>query len=62
VALTLCIAFGCCRRGGTLGVFNAIQSIGGLAALPFAALICDRLGRRNAIMIGSTIMLLATAV
>jgi len=49
-------------QGGTLGLFNAIQSIGGLLALPFAALISDRLGRRNAIMIGSTIMLISTAI
>ncbi len=48
--------------GGLLGLFNAIQSIGGLAALPFAAYSSDLLGRRMTIFVGSTIMLIATAV
>lgn len=38
--------------GSTLGIFNAIQSIGGIAGLPFAPYITDRLGRRWTIFLG----------
>lgn len=44
-------------KGGTLGLFNAAQNIGGIASLPFQAMITDGLGRRKAIALGSLIML-----
>ncbi|KAF5381387.1 hypothetical protein D9615_008322 [Tricholomella constricta] len=48
--------------GGKLGLLNAIQNIGSLAAYPFAPYISDGLGRRPAIFIGATIMCIATAI
>ena len=40
-------------KGGTLGLFNAIQSIGGIAGLPFAPYVADIAGRRTGIFTGS---------
>ncbi|CAL1699477.1 unnamed protein product [Somion occarium] len=48
--------------GGRLGLLNAIQNIGSLAGYPFAPYLSDGLGRRPAIWIGSTIMLVAVAL
>lgn len=39
--------------GGTLGLFNAIQNIGTVVALPFAPYLNDKLGRRWTLFIGS---------
>ncbi|KAI5826868.1 hypothetical protein K523DRAFT_322607 [Schizophyllum commune Tattone D] len=44
-------------HGRTLGLINSAQNIGGLAALPLTPLASDRLGRRVALFLGSTIML-----
>ncbi|KAJ3559387.1 hypothetical protein NM688_g384 [Phlebia brevispora] len=44
-------------HGGMLGLLNAIQNIGCLAAYPFAPYLSDGLGRRLTIWIGATIML-----
>ncbi|ORX38020.1 general substrate transporter [Kockovaella imperatae] len=49
-------------QGGLLGLFNAIQSIGGFASLPIAGGIADRFGRRMGIFIGCTIMIIAVAI
>jgi MFS family permease len=49
-------------KGGTLGLFNAIQSIGGLAGLPFAPYLNDYMGRRYTIFLGSCIMLVGVAL
>jgi sugar porter (SP) family MFS transporter len=48
--------------GGKLGLLNAIQNIGALAAYPFAPYMSDGLGRRPTIFIGAVIMCIATAV
>ncbi|PPR00155.1 hypothetical protein CVT24_005056 [Panaeolus cyanescens] len=48
--------------GGKLGLLNAVQNIGCLAAYPFAPYLSDGLGRRPAIFIGATIMIIATAI
>ncbi|GLB42083.1 putative transporter [Lyophyllum shimeji] len=48
--------------GGKLGLLNAIQNIGSLAAYPFAPYLSDGLGRRPTIFIGAVIMCIATAV
>lgn len=48
--------------GGKLGLLNAIQNIGALAAYPFAPYISDGLGRRTSIFLGATIMCIATAI
>ncbi|KAF8068788.1 general substrate transporter [Lyophyllum atratum] len=48
--------------GSKLGLLNAIQNIGALAAYPFAPYLSDGLGRRPTIFIGATIMCIATAV
>lgn len=48
--------------GSVLGVFNAIQSIGGIAGLPFAPYLNDKFGRRMTIFIGSIIMLVGVAL
>jgi MFS family permease len=39
--------------GGTLGLFNAIQNIGTVVALPIAPYLNDKLGRRWTLFIGS---------
>lgn len=39
--------------GSLLGIFNAIQSIGGIAGLPFAPFLSDRYGRRMTMFIGA---------
>ena len=44
-------------QGGTLGLFNAIQSIGALAGLPLGPFISDRCGRKKSIITGSLIMI-----
>lgn len=49
-------------QGGLLGLFNAIQNIGGIAGLPFAPYISDRFGRRMTIFLGCILMLIATAI
>lgn len=49
-------------QGGKLGLFNAIQNIGGLAGLPFAPYLTDRLGRRHAILCGAVIMCIGAAL
>ncbi len=48
--------------GDAFLVFNAIQYIGAIAALPFCAYVSDTLGRRKAIALGSVIMLVGVAV
>ncbi|KAG6838933.1 hypothetical protein C0991_007192, partial [Blastosporella zonata] len=48
--------------GGKLGLLNAIQNIGSLAAYPIAPYVSDGLGRRPTIFIGALIMCIATAV
>jgi len=48
--------------GSLLGLFNAIQSIGGFASLPIAGGIADKYGRRFGIFSGCAIMLVATAL
>jgi sugar porter (SP) family MFS transporter len=48
--------------GGRLGLLNAIQNIGSLAAYPISPYLSDGLGRRTAIFIGAAIMCVATAV
>ncbi|KAG6819636.1 hypothetical protein H0H93_009988 [Arthromyces matolae] len=47
-------------HGGTLGLFNAIQNIGSLAAYPFAPYLSDGIGRRRTIILGAAIMCIAT--
>jgi MFS family permease len=39
-----------------------LQSIGGICALPFAAYLCDGIGRRKTIFLGSVIMLVGVAI
>ncbi|EGO03759.1 hypothetical protein SERLA73DRAFT_175384 [Serpula lacrymans var. lacrymans S7.3] len=48
--------------GGKLGLLNAIQNIGALAAYPFAPYLSDGIGRRKTVFVGAAIMLIATAV
>ncbi|KAJ3800534.1 hexose transporter [Lentinula aff. detonsa] len=45
-----------------LGLLNAIQNIGALAAYPFAPYLSDGIGRRPTIFIGALIMCIATAL
>lgn len=49
-------------RSGKLGLLNAIQNIGALAAYPFAPYLSDGIGRRPTIFFGACIMVIATAV
>ncbi|KAH9919814.1 hexose transporter [Fomitopsis serialis] len=49
-------------QGSKLGLLNAIQNIGALAAYPFAPYLSDGLGRRRTVWIGSAIMLLGVAL
>ncbi|KAF8527613.1 hexose transporter [Hysterangium stoloniferum] len=48
--------------GGKLGLFNAIQNIGSLGALPFAPFVTDWFGRRKAILLGAVIMCFGAGV
>ncbi|KAH8103089.1 general substrate transporter [Cristinia sonorae] len=48
--------------GGRIGLLNAIQNIGSLAAYPFAPYLSDGIGRRPTIWIGSVIMLVAVVL
>lgn len=41
---------------------NAIQNVGQLVSLPFCAFWCDRFGRRNALVFGAAIILLAVGL
>ncbi|KAJ3575377.1 hypothetical protein NP233_g1138 [Leucocoprinus birnbaumii] len=46
--------------GGKLGLLNAIQNIGSLAAYPVSPYVTDGLGRRSAILFGAVVMIGAT--
>ncbi|KAF8897982.1 general substrate transporter [Mucidula mucida] len=48
--------------GGKLGLLNAIQNIGALAAYPFAPYISDGIGRRPTVALGAAIMVVATVI
>ncbi|KAF7552911.1 hypothetical protein G7Z17_g3972 [Cylindrodendrum hubeiense] len=41
-----------------LGLLNAIQNVGQLVALPFCAIICDKYGRRPALVVSAFILLI----
>ena len=41
---------------------NCIQSVGQLVALPFCAGICDKFGRRPALLIGAVVLVLGTVL
>jgi len=49
-------------EGGKLGLLNAIQNIGCLAAYPISPYMADGLGRRTSIFFGAAIMCIATAL
>ncbi|KAJ7275720.1 hexose transporter [Mycena rebaudengoi] len=49
-------------RGGTLGLFNAIQNIGALAAYPFSPYLSDGIGRKMTVLFGAIIMCIGTAI
>ncbi|KAI0031002.1 hexose transporter [Vararia minispora EC-137] len=49
-------------QGSLLGLLNAIQNIGSIAAFPFAPYLSDGIGRRYTIIIGSTIVLVGAAL
>ncbi|KAF9456247.1 general substrate transporter [Collybia nuda] len=46
--------------GGKLGLLNAIQNIGSLAAYPFSPYVTDGFGRRASVVLGATIMIVGT--
>lgn len=46
----------------TLGLLNAIQNIGQLAALPLCAIACDKFGRVAVLLLGASIILLGTGL
>ncbi|WVQ93819.1 hypothetical protein IAU59_000897 [Kwoniella sp. CBS 9459] len=48
--------------GSLLGIFNAIQSIGGIVGLPFAPYCNDRFGRRWTMFIGACIQMVGVAL
>ncbi|KAG9313602.1 hexose transporter [Chiua virens] len=48
--------------GGNLGLLNAIQNIGALAAYPFAPYLSDGVGRRRTVWFGAVIMCAAAAI
>ncbi|PCH35315.1 general substrate transporter [Wolfiporia cocos MD-104 SS10] len=49
-------------HGSMLGLLNAIQNIGSLAAYPFAPYLSDGIGRRRTIWFGACIMLIGVGV
>ncbi|KAF9493456.1 general substrate transporter [Pleurotus eryngii] len=48
--------------GGMLGLLNAIQNIGCLAAYPFSPYLSDGIGRKYTVMLGAAIMCIATVI
>ncbi|KDQ20220.1 hypothetical protein BOTBODRAFT_27639 [Botryobasidium botryosum FD-172 SS1] len=48
--------------GGTLGLFNAIQNIGALAATPFAPYFADIFGRKYCILFGASLVAIGVAL
>ncbi|KAG9223600.1 hypothetical protein CCMSSC00406_0009231 [Pleurotus cornucopiae] len=48
--------------GGMLGLLNAIQNIGCLAAYPFSPYLSDGVGRKYTVMLGAAIMCIATVI
>ena len=48
--------------GAKLGILSAIYSLGAIISLPVVPLIADGLGRRNAIIVGSVVMILGAAL
>ncbi|KAI8681111.1 MFS domain-containing protein [Fusarium keratoplasticum] len=48
--------------GSVLGIVSTIQVIGGIAALPFAPMLADRLGRRHGILTGSLIIIAGAGI
>lgn len=48
--------------GSTLGLFNAIQNIGSIAAIPFSPFLADGIGRRPTIMLGASLMLVGVVL
>ncbi|KAF4607581.1 major facilitator superfamily protein [Pleurotus pulmonarius] len=48
--------------GGKLGLLNAIQNIGSLAAYPFSPYLSDGIGRKYTVMLGAMIMCIATVI
>ncbi|KIM92559.1 hypothetical protein OIDMADRAFT_107106 [Oidiodendron maius Zn] len=49
-------------HGSTQGLLNAIQSVGGVCALPFAPNLSDKLGRKKTIFIGCLIVALGVGL
>ena len=49
-------------QGSLLGVFNSIQSIGGIAGLPVAPYLNDWLGRRMTVFIGAIIIIIGVVL
>ncbi|KIP06118.1 hypothetical protein PHLGIDRAFT_128472 [Phlebiopsis gigantea 11061_1 CR5-6] len=47
---------------GMLGLLNAIQNIGCLAAYPFAPYVSDGFGRRSSVALGAILMCIATVI
>ncbi|GKT86464.1 LOW QUALITY PROTEIN: hexose transporter [Colletotrichum tofieldiae] len=45
-----------------LGLLNAIQNVGQLIALPFCAWFCDRFGRKPALLVSASILLVGVAL
>ncbi|KDQ27391.1 hypothetical protein PLEOSDRAFT_1041589 [Pleurotus ostreatus PC15] len=48
--------------GSMLGLLNAMQNIGSLAAYPFSPYLADGLGRKRTVFIGAVIMCIATVI
>jgi sugar porter (SP) family MFS transporter len=49
-------------KGGTLGLFNAIQNIGSICAIPFAPYAADIVGRKHTIIFGAFIVCIGTGI
>ncbi|KAI9147075.1 Lactose permease [Paramyrothecium foliicola] len=49
-------------NGATLGLLNAIQSVGGMLSLPYASLLCDKIGRKYTIVVGGCYVAIGAAL
>lgn len=49
-------------KGRVLGMLGSSMSLGSIIGLPFVPIVCDRLGRKKGVILGSTILIVGVAL